>query len=44
MLTIEVVPFLSLDFKARIYRRKTTTHRAKTVSPDVESSFEEVNS
>ena len=43
VLTIEVVPFLSLDFEARTYRRKTTTHRAKTVSPDVENSFGKVN-
>ena len=42
--TTEVVPFLSLDFEARTYRRKTTACRAKTVSLDVESSSGEVNS
>jgi len=42
--TTEVVPFLSPDFEARTYKRKTTAHRAKTVSPDVENSSGEVNS
>ena len=42
--TTEVVPFLSPDFEARTYRRKTTARRVKTVSPDVESSSGEVNS
>ena len=42
--TTEVIPFLSLDFEARTYRRKTTTRRAKAIRPDVESSSEKVNS
>ena len=42
--TTDVVLFSSPDFDSRTYRRKTTARRAKTVSPDVESSFEEVNS
>lgn len=42
--TTEVVPFLSPDFEARIYRRKTIAHRVKDIRPDVESSSEEVNS
>ena len=42
--TTEIVPFLSPNFEARIYRRKTTTHRVKAIRPDVESSSEEVNS
>ena len=36
--TTEIVPFLSLDFEARVYRRKTTAHRVKAIRPDVESS------
>ena len=42
--TTGVVPFLSPDFEARTYRRKTTAHRMKAVRPDDESSSEEVNS
>ena len=42
--TIEIAPFLSPDFEARIYRRKTIAHRVKDIRPDVESSSEEVNS
>ena len=38
--TTEVVPFSSLDFEARTYRKKTIACRTKTVSPDVESSLE----
>ena len=44
VLTTGVVPFLSPDFEARTYRRKTTAHRMKAVRPDDESSSEEVNS
>ena len=44
VLTTGVVPFLSADFEARTYRKKTTTRRAKAVKSDVESSSEEVNS
>ena len=42
--TTKVVPFLSLDFQARTYRRKTIARRPKVVRPDVESSSGEVNS
>ena len=44
VLTTGVVPFLSLDFEARTYRRKTTTHRTKTFIPYDECSSGEVNS
>ena len=44
VLTTGVVPFLSPDFEARTYRRKTTAHRMKAVRPNDESSSEEVNS
>ena len=36
--TTEIVPFLSPDFDARTYRRKTTAHKAKAVRFDIESS------
>ena len=42
--TTEVVPFSSPDFKVRTHRKKTTARRAKTVSPNVESSSREVSS
>ena len=42
--TTEDVLFSSPDFDSRTYRRKTTTRRAKAVSPDVESSSGEVSS
>nr|POF05166.1 hypothetical protein CFP56_05766 [Quercus suber] len=42
--TIEIVPFLGPDFKARTYWRKTTAHRVKVVKPDVESFSGKVNS
>ena len=42
--TTEVVLLSSLDFEARMHRKKTTARRAKTVSPNVESSFGEVSS
>ena len=44
VLTTEVVLFLSLDFEARIYRRKITAYRTKAVRPNDESSSGEVNS
>ena len=44
VLTTGAVPFLSPNFKARTYRRKTTAHRTKTVRPDDECSSREVNS
>ena len=44
VLTTGVVPFLSPDFEARTYRRKTTAHRTKTVIPDDECSSGKVNS
>ena len=44
VLTTGVVPFLSLDFEARTYRRKTTAHRTKTFIPYDECSSGEVNS
>ena len=42
--TTEVVPFSSPDFKVRTHRKKTTARRAKTISPNVESSSGEVSS
>ena len=42
--TTEVVPFLSPNFKARTYRRKTTAYRAKAISLDVKGSSGKVNS
>ena len=42
--TTEVVPFSSPNFEARTHRKKTTARRAKTVSPNVESSSGEVSS
>ena len=44
VLTTKVVPFLSPNFEARTYRRKTIARRAKTIRPDIESSSREVNS
>ena len=41
--TVEIVPFLSPNFEAKTYRRKTTTHKVKTIGPDVGSSSSEVN-
>ena len=43
MPTTKIVPFLSPDIEARTYKRKTTTHKAKAVRPDIESSFGQVN-
>ena len=42
--TTEVTPFSSPYFEARTHRKKTTARRAKTVSPNVESSSGEVSS
>ena len=44
VLTTGIVPFLSPYFEARTYRRKTTTHKTKTVIPNDECSSREVNS
>ena len=41
--TTEAVSSLSPDLKGRMYRRKTTAHRAKVARLDVESSSGEVN-
>ena len=44
VLTTGVVPFLSLDFEARTYRRKTIAHMTKTFIPYDECSSGEANS
>ena len=44
VLTTGVVPFLSPDFEARTYRRKTTAHKMKTIRPDDKCSSGEVTS
>ena len=41
--TARVVSSLGLDFEANKYKRKTTTHKMKTIGPNVGSSSGEVN-